>query len=97
MTIHPGETVLWDSRFAVHLARKAETDMELLPLWKAGPSGIRRPPRLPDFVFQTLPALVSAGEIALVPQVSYCGPGYGPDMAEVRPLFKCAESSFTVR
>jgi tRNA(Ile)-lysidine synthase len=98
VTIHPGETILWDSRFAVHLARNVETEMELLPLWKARPgTGIRRPPRLPDFVFQTLPALLSAGEIVLVPQLSYCRPGYGPDMAEVRPLFRCSESSFTVR
>ena len=99
MTIHPGETVLWDSRFAVHLTREAKADMELLPLWKARPGvGIRRPARLPDFVFQTLPALMSAGEIALVPQLSYCRPGFnGPETAHVRPLFRCTESSFTVR
>jgi tRNA(Ile)-lysidine synthase len=99
VTIHPGETVLWDSRFAVHLAREAKNDMELLPLWKARPgAAIKRPAGLPDFVFQTLPALLSAGEIALVPQLSYCRPGFnGPQMAEVRPLFRCGESSFTVR
>jgi tRNA(Ile)-lysidine synthase len=98
VTIHPGETVLWDGRFAVHLAREANADMELLPLWKARPgAGIKRPARLPNFVFQTLPALVSAGEIALVPQLSYCRPGFnGPEMAQVRPLFSCGEPSFTV-
>ena len=54
ITIHPGETVLWDSRFAVHLTREAKADMELLPLWKARPGvGIKTagPPaglRVPD-------------------------------------------------
>lgn len=99
VTIRPGETVLWDSRFAVHLDREAEADMELLPLWKARPgAGIKRPARLPDFVFQALPALMSAGEIALVPQVSYCRPGFnGPEMAKVRPLFEPGDTSFMVR
>lgn len=99
LTIHPGETILWDSRFAVHLAHDAKSDMDLLPLWKARPgAGIKRPRRLPNFVFQTLPALMSAGEIALVPQLRYCRPGFnGPETAEVRPLFGRGDSSFTVR
>ncbi len=99
LTIHPGETILWDSRFAVRLAPEARADMELVPMWKARPGpGIKRPARLPEFVFQTLPTLMSAGEIALVPQLSYCRPGFeGPEMAEVRPLFRCSEPSFTVR
>ncbi len=99
LTIHPGETILWDSRFAVRLAPEAQADMELVPMSEARPGpGIKRPSRLPDFVFQTLPALMSAGEIALVPQLRYCRPGFvGPEMAEVRPLFRCGDPSFTVR
>ncbi len=99
MTIHPGETLSWDSRFAVQLAPEAAAEMELLPLWEARPGArVRRPAGLPDFVFQTLPALLSAGEIALVPQLGYCRPGFkGPEMARVRPLFRRGESSFTVR
>lgn len=70
--IRPGEAVLWDARFIVSLAPSAPKPLELQALGAANSHRVvSRPKGLPQFVFETLPALLSEGEILLVPQLSY--------------------------
>jgi tRNA(Ile)-lysidine synthase len=85
--IRPGETLLWDDRFKIRLDRGSRKSMEILPLGEAKDRAqVKRPKNLPDFVFRTLPALISNGEVALVPQIGYSRPGLNQGVrAEVLP------------
>lgn len=74
--IKPGQTLLWDNRFKIRLNRASRKSMEILPLGEARDrADVKRPKNLPDFVFKALPALMSNGQVAMVPQIGYSRPG----------------------
>src|SRR5688572_8376380 len=85
MRIKPGETLIWDDRFAIKLARDSSQSFAVIPLGEAR-GRVTRPRQLPDFVFKALPALVSGGRVALVPQIGYRGGIKGKYSAEVQPV-----------
>jgi tRNA(Ile)-lysidine synthase len=87
MKIKPGETLIWDDRFAIRLDAKGPKGLAILPLGEA-PDGERvtRPKQLPDFVFKALPALIRGRRVALVPQIGYRATIKGKFRAEVRPV-----------
>jgi tRNA(Ile)-lysidine synthase len=87
MKIKPGETLIWDDRFAIRLDANGPRGLAILPLGEA-PEGERvmRPRQLPDFVFKALPALIRGRRVALVPQIGYRGAVKGKFGAEVRPV-----------
>jgi tRNA(Ile)-lysidine synthase len=88
ITIRPGETLVWDDRFKIRLDQGSGRSLKVLPLGAAKDRRqVKRPKNLPDFVFKTLPALTSKGQVALVPQLGYSRPGASPAVkAEVVPL-----------
>jgi tRNA(Ile)-lysidine synthase len=85
--IKPGQTLLWDDRFRIRLNRGSRKSMEILPLGEAKDrADVKRPKNLPDFVFKALPALMSNGHVAMVPQIGYSRPGLGSGSgAEIVP------------
>jgi tRNA(Ile)-lysidine synthase len=85
--IRPGETLIWDDRFAIRLGKDGPKGVAVIPLGEMPKGGgVARPRRLPDFVFRALPALVSGGKVALVPQIGYSRSGKGKFRAEVLPV-----------
>lgn len=87
MKIKPGETLIWDDRFAIRLDADGPRGLAILPLGEAPEGGrVVRPRQLPDFVFRALPALISGRRVALVPQIGYRGAVKGKFGAEVRPV-----------
>ena len=91
MPIAAGETVLFDGRFLVHVKRGPAGGLTVGRLGKERGRGIARPPALPAFVFETLPALFHGGAVAAVPQLGYGREG--PEaavLAEVTPSIALA-------
>jgi tRNA(Ile)-lysidine synthase len=87
MRIKPGQTLIWDERFAIRLAADGPRGLAIVPLGGAQARRVARPKRLPDFVFKALPALVGRGGwVALVPQIGYRAGGKGKFRAEVLPV-----------
>jgi tRNA(Ile)-lysidine synthase len=87
MHIKPGETLIWDDRFAIKLAKDSSRSLAVVPLGEAPWSGrVTRPRQLPDFVFKALPALISGDRLALVPQIGYRGGIKGKFSAVVQPV-----------
>jgi tRNA(Ile)-lysidine synthase len=85
--IKPGQTLLWDDRFKIRLNRASRKSMEILPLGEAKDrADVKRPKNLPDFVFKALPAVVSNGQVAMVPHIGYSRPGLSSGLrVEVMP------------
>ena len=91
MPIAAGETVLFDGRFLVHVKRGPAGGLTIGRLGRGKNRGIARPPALPAFVFETLPALFHGDTVAAVPQLGYGREG--PEaavLAEVTPSIALA-------
>ena len=86
VSVAPGETVLFDGRFRVRVERAPPGPLQLEALGKAAGAKVERPPSLPAFVFETLPAVIRDGEVAAVPHLGYRRDSpEGAVLAEVRP------------
>jgi tRNA(Ile)-lysidine synthase len=86
VAVTAGETVLFDGRFRVRVERAPPGPLRLQALGKATGARLERPPSLPAFVFETLPAVIHDGEVAAVPHLGYRRDGpEGAVLADVRP------------
>ena len=86
VAVAPGETVLFDGRFRVHVEQAPPGSLRLEALGMVAGPRLERPESLPAFVFETLPAIVHDGEVAAVPHLGYRRDRpEGAVLAEVQP------------
>jgi tRNA(Ile)-lysidine synthase len=101
LIIRPGQTVLWDGRFAVRLARSAAPRLRQPTITRLGRDGWReivsRDPglrqRLPAAVRPSLPALWDVDGVVTVPHLGYCRDTVEPsEKSLVEAVFRPARS-----
>jgi tRNA(Ile)-lysidine synthase len=69
VAIGAGQSVLWDNRFRVSIGR-TERPCAIVPVRELK---LARDPHIPAFVQESLPAILSQGEIAAVPSLGFVG------------------------